>query len=438
MSATLIGIHGYIQVVEARLIAFAAERHSEGRAAAEKTIARGRSCLGTGMWRLGSALYVLAVAASLSLSLGGCRRGETVASAEVSLAPDVSVATVELTEVHEWDEFNGRVSAIGSVEIRPRVSGYIQRVAYSEGEEVKQGDVLFVIDPRPYRDALDSATARLARAQATARLAKLEYVRAQVLMHSAAISHEEFEARRGEYEQDNADVQAAQAAVATAELNVSFTEVRAPISGRTSRAVLTPGNLAQADQTLLTTLLSQDPVYVYFDCDEQSYLRYLALMRQQGHGVQGSVVRVGLSNEAGFPHQGQVSFLDNQVDPATGTLRARATLPNPARQFTPGLFARVELDDRGQFKTLRINERAVITDQERKFVYVLGPNDTAVRRDVQLGRVADSLRVVESGLTAGDKVIVDGIQRIDFTGARVKPHMVAMDGVRLNAQTATN
>jgi membrane fusion protein, multidrug efflux system len=388
-----------------------------------------------GVRSLAKVLYVLGAISALALSLSGCQRGEASATPP---APDVGVATVKPTQVHEWDQFNGRVSAIGTVEIRPRVSGYVQRVAYTEGDEVKQGDILFVIDPRPYQDALDSATAQLAHFRATAELAQLQYTRAQVLLQSSAISHEEFEAHRGEYEQGHADVLAAQAAVATAKLNMSFTEVRAPISGRAGRAVLTPGNLAKADQTLLTTLVSQDPVYVYFDCDEQSYLRYSALMRQQGHAAQGSPVRVGLANETGFPHQGTVSFLDNQVDPATGTLRARAVLPNPARQFTPGLFARVELDDRGQFKALVINDRAVLTDQDRKYVYVLGPNDTAVRRDVQLGRVAEGLRVVESGLTAGDKVIVDGTQKIFFAGAPVKPHEVAMDGPPSGVQTAMN
>jgi membrane fusion protein, multidrug efflux system len=386
--------------------------------------------------RLGRVLYILGATAGLALSLSGCQRGKASAGAAAPPAPDVSVATVKPTPVHEWDEFNGRVSAIGTVEIRPRVSGYVQHVAYSEGDEVKQGDILFVIDPRPYQDALDSATAQLAHARATAQLAQLQYTRAQALMLSSAISHEEFEAHRGEYETGNADVQAAQAAVATARLNLSFTEVHAPISGRAGRAMLTPGNLAQADQTLLTTLVSQDPVYVYFDCDEQSYLRYNALMRQQGHAAQGSPVRVGLANETGFPHQGAVDFLDNQVDPATGTLRARAILPNPARLFTPGLFARVELDGRGQFKALLINDRAVLTDQDRKYVYVLGPNDTAVRRDVQLGRVADGLRVVESGLTEGDKIIVDGTQKIFFAGAPVKPREVAMDSALSDAQTA--
>ena len=388
-----------------------------------------------GVRSLAKVLYVLGAISALALSLSGCQRGEASATPP---APDVGVATVKPTQVHEWDQFNGRVSAIGTVEIRPRVSGYVQRVAYTEGDEVTQGDILFVIDPRPYQDALDSATAQLAHFRATAELAQLQYTRAQVLLQSSAISHEEFEAHRGEYEQGHADVLAAQAAVATAKLNMSFTEVRAPISGRAGRAVLTPGNLAKADQTLLTTLVSQDPVYVYFDCDEQSYLRYSALMRQQGHAAQGSPVRVGLANETGFPHQGTVSFLDNQVDPATGTLRARAVLPNPARQFTPGLFARVELDDRGQFKALVINDRAVLTDQDRKYVYVLGPNDTAVRRDVQLGRVAEGLRVVESGLTEGDKVIVDGTQKIFFAGAPVKPHEVAMDGPPSGVQTAMN
>jgi multidrug efflux system membrane fusion protein len=388
--------------------------------------------------RSGKTLPLIGAMSVLALSLSGFHRGGASASAAEPPAPDVGVATVKPVQVHEWDEFNGRVSAIGTVEIRPRVSGYVQRVAYTEGDEVKQGDILFVIDARPYQDALDSATALLARAQATAQLAQLQYKRAQVLMQSSAISHEEFEARRAETERNNADVQAAQAAVATAKLNLSFTELRAPISGRAGRAMLTPGNLTQADQTLLTTLVSQDPVYVYFDCDEQSYLRYNALMRQQGHTAQGNPVRVGLANEAGFPHQGTVDFLDNQVDPATGTLRARAILPNPSRQFTPGLFANVQLDARGQFTALLINDRAVLTDQDRKYVYALGANDTAVRKDVQLGRIADGLRVVESGLAEGDKVIVDGTQKIFFPGASVTPHDVAMDAAPSGAQAITN
>nr|WP_233590169.1 efflux RND transporter periplasmic adaptor subunit [Dyella dinghuensis] len=381
---------------------------------------------------------MLGTTSALALLLSGCRGGGASTTAAATAAPDVSVATVKSTQVHEWDEFNGRVSAIGTVEIRPRVSGYVQRVAYTEGDEVKQGDILFVIDPRPYQDALDSATAQLAHAKATAQLAQLQYKRAQILMQSAAISHEEFEARRADYDQGSADVQTALAAVATAKLNLSFTEIRAPISGRTSRAMLTAGNLAQADQTLLTMLVSQDPVYVYFDCDEQSFLRYSSLMRQQGRTAQGSPVRVGLANEAEYPHLGTVDFLDNQVDPTTGTLRARAILPNPTHQFTPGLFARVELDDRGQYKALLISDRAVLTDQDRKYVYVLGPNNTAMRKDVQLGRIVNGLRVVESGLAEGDKVVVDGTQKIFFPGASVQPHDVTMDAALSDTQTAMN
>jgi multidrug efflux system membrane fusion protein len=388
--------------------------------------------------RLSKISYVLGTTGALALSLSGCRGGGASATAAVPPAPDVSVAVVKSTQVHEWDEFNGRVTAIGTVEIRPRVSGYVQRVAYIEGDEVKQGDILFVIDPRPYQDALESATAQLAHAQATAQLAQLQYKRAQTLMQSAAISNEEFETRRAEYEQGNADVQTAQAAVATAKLNLSFTEIRAPISGRTSRAMLTPGNLAQADQTLLTMLVSQDPIYVYFDCDEQSYLRYSSLMRQQGRTAQGSSVRVGLANESDYPHLGTVDFLDNQVDPTTGTLRARAILSNPAHQFTPGLFARVELDDRGQYKALLISDRAVLTDQDRKYVYVLGTNDTAMRKDVQLGRIVNGLRVVESGLAEGDKVVVDGTQKIFFPGAPIKPHDVTMDAALSDTQPTMN
>src|ERR1700723_1410607 len=376
--------------------------------------------------RLESVLYVLGAAAGLALSLSGCRGAEASAGAAAPQAPDVSVATVKPTQVHEWDEFNGRVSAIGTVEIRPRVSGYVRRVAYSEGDEVKQGDILFVIDPRPYRDVLDSAVARLARAQATAQLDHLQYTRAQVLMQSSAISHEEFEAHRGEYEQGNADVQAAQAAVATAKLNLSFTEVRAPISGRAGRAVLTPGNLAQADQTLLTTVVSQDPVYVYFDCDEQSYLRFQERVQRRSGVSSANPVRVALANETAFPHVGRIDFLDNELNPSTGTIRARVILPNPDYLFTPGLYARVQLESAGTVQALLVDDKAILTDQDQKYVYVVGSGNAAQRKDVVTGGMADGLRLIQSGLAPGDRVIVSGLQQIYFPGASITPKDVAM------------
>jgi multidrug efflux system membrane fusion protein len=340
--------------------------------------------------------------------------------------PEVSVAKVISKEVSPWDEFTGRVSAVETVELRPRVSGYIERVAYQEGNEVHKGDLLFVIDQRRYRAALDRAAAELERARSEAKLAATEYERAETLLAAKAISREEFEARRAAHAQSNAQVKAAEAAVDNARLDLQFTEVRAPIDGRAGRALVTVGNLAQADATLLTTVVSIDPVHVYFDADEQTFLRYSELARRGEHRPGSSPVRVGLANETGFPHEGSVDFIDNQVDPKTGTIRARAVVPNGDRAFTPGLFARVQVQGGRRFDALLIDEKAVLTDQDRKYVYVLGPGNVAVRKDVELGRKVGNLRVVDYGLDLQDFVIVHGVQKVFFAGMPVAPQTIAM------------
>jgi membrane fusion protein, multidrug efflux system len=334
------------------------------------------------------------------------------------------------------DEFNGRVAAINSVDVRARVTGYVDKVAYREGDNVKRGDLLFVIDPRPFRDALDSAKASLEREQAAAAFAEIQSKRAQALNASNAISQEEYQNRDSDLSQSTARVHAAEAAVAMAELNLSFTEVRSPVDGRTSRAQLTRGNLAQADQTVLTTVVSQDPVYVYFDCDEQSYLRFQERTHRGSGVTSANPVHVALANETGFPHVGRVDFLDNEVNPATGTIRARVILNNPNRIFTPGLYARVRLESSGEQRALLIDEKAVLTDQDRKYVYVLGAGNTAQRKDVQLGPLVDGLRIVQSGLGTGDKVIVSGLQKIFYPGVPVTPNESAMQPSR--ATTASS
>jgi multidrug efflux system membrane fusion protein len=247
------------------------------------------------------------------------------------------------------------------------------------------------------------------------------------LIDAKVISREEFESRHAASAQSDASVRGAEAAVATARLNLQFTEVRAPISGRAGRALVTAGNLAQADATLLTTLVSLDPVYVDFESDEQTYLRYNELARKGERARSNNPVRVGLANEDGYPHAGTVDFIDNQVNPATGTIRARAVLANPDRVFTPGLFARVQLEGSAEFKAVLIDDKAVLTDQDRKYVYVLGPNSTAARKDITLGATIDGLRVVTSGLAPTDKVVVDGVQKVFFPGMPVKATVVAMD-----------
>ena len=340
--------------------------------------------------------------------------------------PEVSVAKVISKEVSPWDEFTGRVSAVETVELRPRVSGYIERVAYEEGAEIHKGDLLFVIDQRRYRAALDRAAADLERARSEARLTVTEFQRAETLLAAKAISREEFDARRAAHAQGSASVRAAEAAVDNAKLDLQFTEVRAPIDGRAGRALVTVGNLAQADATLLTTLVSIDPVHVYFDADEQTFLRYGELARRGEHRNDANPVRIGLANEIGFPHEGSVDFIDNQVDPRTGTIRARAVVANADRAFTPGLFARVQMQGGRRFDALLIDEKAVLTDQDRKYVYVLGANNVAVRKDVELGRKVGNLRVVDYGLDLQDFVIVHGVQKVFFAGMPVAPQTIAM------------
>jgi multidrug efflux system membrane fusion protein len=373
-----------------------------------------------------AAAILTAICAPLGLlaATGELTDNREAAAMSLTLPVQVDVAPVLLKRVQRWDEFNGRISAVGSVEIRPRVSGYVTHVAYKEGDEARRDDLLFTIDPRPYEAALNSATAQLQRARATALLAKGRDERARRLLPSSAVSQDEADARHAAYAQSEADVLNAEAAVKLAQLNLEFTQVRAPIDGRAGRAMLTVGNLAVADQTLLTSMVSQDPVYVDFDPDEQSYLRYSAdARRSPGKTL---AVRAALAGDEEFAHVGMVDFQDNQVDPATGSIRMRAKLRNPDRVFTPGLYARVKVSSGNEVEAVLIDDKAVLTDQDRKYVYVLAADNTAQRRDIQPGRKSDGLRLIESGLMPGDKVIIGGLQRIYSSGAPVKPSEVEM------------
>jgi multidrug efflux system membrane fusion protein len=363
------------------------------------------------------------------VTAAGCR-GEA-ASEPMPPPPEVSVATVLVKEVRPWDEFTGHIEAVETVELRPRVSGYIDRVNYVEGGEVTKGDVLFVIDQRTYRAELARAEAELARATTQAELARSEVVRAKRLADARAISTEELDQRNSALAQAESNIHVAQSAVDVAKLDLEFTEVRAPISGRAGRALVTSGNLVstQPNATLLTTIVSLDPVYVYFEGDERSYLRYNAMSRSGERASSRDVrnpVRVGLAGDAGYPHDGEMDFMDNQVNPDTGTIRARAVLPNPDRMFTPGLFARVQLAGSNTFRAMLIDDKAVLTDQDRKYVYIVGEDGSAQRRDVQLGRMIDGLRVIASGLEPEDRVIVHGVQKIFMPGMPVDAQVIAM------------
>ena len=368
-------------------------------------------------------LAALVLAISVAV-LAGCSTEATQAPPP----PQVSVAEVVVRDVSQWDDFSGRIEAIEHVDLRPRVSGYIESVDYTEGQEVKAGDVLFTIDARTYRAALAQAEAELARVRTQAALGKSEAARAERLARLQAISVEQLDQRKSAAAQADANVQAAKAAVDAARLDLDFTEVRAPISGRAGRALITAGNLVTGEN-MLTSVVSLEKVHVHFDTDERSFLRYAEMARDGERPSERDArlpVQVGLVGEDGFPHHGEVDFLDNQVDRNTGTIRARAVLDNAERAFTPGLFARVRLLGSGEFRAVLIDDKAVLTDQDRKYVYVLDENNTAQRRDIVAGRTADGLRIVEQGLNAGDRVIVNGTQKVFFPGMPVDAQPVAM------------
>jgi RND family efflux transporter MFP subunit len=345
--------------------------------------------------------------------------------------PQVSVAQVLEKPVKDWDEFTGRLQAVETVEIRPRVSGYIDKVAFTEGSLVKRGTLLFVIDPRPYQAEYDRAAADLKRFKTALDLGRTELVRVQRLKESGAVSEEELDERKSAVAQAEANVSGSQAALEAAALNLNFTKVSSPIDGRVSRAEVTRGNLVTGGAnggTLLSSVVSMDPIYIYFDADEQSYLRYVQIARSGAPPTSqdgGKPVQVGLANEEGFPHTGTVDFVDNQLNPQTGTIRARAVLQNKEGQFTPGLFARVQLLGSAEYSAILIDDRAVNTDQSQKYVLLLGANNQIEYRKVKLGRVIDGLRVVREGLKAGDIIVVNGAQRV-HPGVTVSPQKVTM------------
>lgn len=376
-------------------------------------------------------------AAVLTLVLQGCSsEAQTQAAAPL---PQVSVAAALERNVQEWDEFTGRLEAVESVEIRPRVTGYIESVNFTEGSIVKKGDLLFVIDPRPYRAELSKAEAELARAIARAELSNTDVERSEKLLGVKAVSREEYDQRLNAQRESQANVEAARAAVTAAKLNLEFTRVTAPITGRVSRAVVTAGNLVtggSTQATLLTTLVSIDPIYVTFEGDEQVYLKYTELARRGDRPSSrdaANPVLMALANEEGFPHKGAMTFVDNQVDPRTGTIRARASFENKDGYLTPGLFARVKLLGQSAHKTVLVDDRAVGTDQSQKFVYVVDSDNKVSYRSVKVGRLTDGLRIIEDGLEPGENVIVNGLQRVR-PGVVVAPEKVAMDA-RLNDNT---
>ncbi|HEY2151238.1 MAG TPA: efflux RND transporter periplasmic adaptor subunit [Vicinamibacterales bacterium] len=371
---------------------------------------------------------------ALFIALGGfaaCTKVET-AAAPPSL-PQVTAAAAVVRPVTEWDEFTGRLEPVQSVGVKPRVSGLISKVMFEEGSIVQQGQLLFQLDDRPYVAQVERLRAELAQAKAAGDRAGSERQRADRLGADNAMSLEERERRAGAAAEATAHIDAVAAALRAAELDLEFTRVASPIAGRASRALVTRGNLVtggQGEATLLTTVVSVDPIYASFDADEQTFLRYGDRVRRHGGGASPDLpIQMALADEQTFPHHGSLQFLDNRLDPSTGTINGRAIFRNPDHRLTPGLFVRLRLPGTASYQGVLVEDGAVGTDLNRRFVLVVGADKTIASRTVTLGPIIDGLRVVRDGLKPGELVVVNGLQRVR-PGAQANTTLVSMGEAR--------
>jgi multidrug efflux system membrane fusion protein len=377
-------------------------------------------------FRLFLTLSALALGIVSSL-LSGCGHSMAASKPAVAPAPQVTVAQVIAKPLHQWIELTGTLQAVDTVQVRPRVSGYVDAVRFVEGARVAKGAVLFQIDPRPFALEVDRLNAEFNRAQSKLDYANAGRARAERLFAQNAIAREEYEQLTSAATEAAADVGSIRAQVSAARLNLEFTQVRSPIDGHVSRALITAGNLVSSAD-VLTTVVSDDPVYAYFDTDEASYLKFARLAggAVHGRGDYASAVFLGLVGEQGYPHEGRLDFLDNQIDPHSGTIRARAVFDNHDGRFTPGLFARIRLVAHDSYDAVLIDDRAIGTDLGKKYVLVLKPDGSLEYRLIELGQNVEGLRVVQSGLVASDVIVINGLQHV-APGVHVQARFVQMD-----------
>jgi multidrug efflux system membrane fusion protein len=372
------------------------------------------------------------LAAISTIVLTACGHSHAQSSVAAPPPPAVTVAEVIARPLHHWDELTGELQAVDSVEVHPRVSGFIDSVQFTEGARVAKGQVLFQIDPRPFEIEIERLSAELKRSQSKLDYATAGHARAERLFAQNAIAREEYEQLTSAETEAAGDVGSLNAQLHAARLNLEYSHVRSPIDGHVSRAVITSGNLV-SNTNLLTTVVSDDPIYAYFDTDEATYLRYTRLERRDrtagsgraGHDAAPSPVFLGLVGEQGYPHQGRLDFIDNQVDSRSSTIHVRAVFDNKDGRFTPGLFARIKLVANDSYDAILIDERAVGIDLGKKFVLVLKPDSTLEYRPVTLGMRLDGLRVVEEGLQRTDTIVVNGMQHV-MAGAKVAATRVTM------------
>jgi RND family efflux transporter MFP subunit len=366
-------------------------------------------------------LAAVAFAAAVStLVFSGC--GPSNAQGGPGGPPPVSVAPAVQRSLQSSEDFSARIEAQSTVELRSRVAGTIDRVHFKEGQRVAKGALLFTIDPKPYAAEVERAQAQLASTRTAAELAKAERERAEKLLPMQAVSVQEVDQLRAAERNAQAAQKAAHATMNTAQLSLGYTRITAPVAGRISRADITAGNLVSVGEPVLSTIVASDTVQVWFDASESSFLKISQAMRAGGPAP---TVAVGLSNEDGYPHTGTVDFVDNRLNPATGSIRVRAILDNKDGRFTPGLSARVRLASGASAPATLVPERAIGTDQTRKVVMVVGEKNVVTPREVKLGALDNGMRVV-TGLKAGELIVVDGLQRV-FPGAPVTPTVLKVD-----------
>ncbi len=355
-------------------------------------------------------IALVGTAAGVSLT----SRADKPVTVAAPAATPVTVAAVIERSVIEWDDFSGRIEPVEYVQIRPRVSGTIDEIHFSEGQLVKKGDRLFTIDPRPFQAELARAEADKAKAQATVEFSRTELERTRRLTDENAVALRELDQRNNALLEAEAQLKAAEAAVLTSRLNLQYSTITAPVSGRVSRAEITVGNLvvANSNAPALTSLVSVSPVYVNFEVDEQTYQHYSALGVAGNSNIANIPVAIGLGNETGYPHKGHVQAFDNRVDTATGTIRVRALFDNTSGYLTAGMYARVRIGGGGEKTAILIDDKAIGTDQDKKFVMVVDEDNKAVYRSVSIGPMVDGMRIVRAGLQSGERIIVNGLQRV--------------------------
>ena len=359
-------------------------------------------------------------------ALLGCNHSQ--AKPEAPPPPEVLVSLPVSRTVTDYEDFPGRTAAVNSIDIRARVTGYLDQMHFQEGAEVKQGELLFEIDPRPYQADLARAEANLVQAEAHVNRLSADYQRAISLLSKKAMSPEDFDKVRGDRAEAEAAVGVARASRESAKLNLTFTKVTSPIPGRITSRNIDPGNLVKADDTSLAVIVSLDPMYANFDLDERSTLRLQELIRKGDikWSMDGGLsVFLGLANEEGFPHAGTINYADPRVDPDTGTWRLRGTFKNPQRVLSPGLYARIHLPIGKEYSALLVSEQALGTDQGQRFVYVVDEEEQVSYRRVSVGRLHQGLRVITDGLKKGERVVVSGLQRVR-PGIQVNPKVVEM------------